>query len=131
MRGKSPLVIMELCVMLLVFAIAAALCLGCFALAENISSDAALRDRAGSMARNCAEAIIAGGGDFDRAAELLDCEAGDECLSMERGGLFLSAREVESGHPLLGLARVSVRDGEGRELFALDCPWQKGGGDNG
>jgi len=131
MRGKSPLVIMEMCVMLLVFAVSAALCLGVFVLSDNVSADAEERDRAAVMAQNCAEAIKAADGDFTIAADILGAECSGEKLSMEKGGLRLCAVELESGHALLGLARVSVENSKGEELIAFQCPWQRGGGEDG
>lgn len=130
MRGKSPLVIMELCIMLLVFAIAAALCLGCFALAEDISAESERRDQAVSMAQNCAESIKAADGDLAAAAEIMGGSWDGESLTLQQGELSLSAAETESGHELLGLAHIRVDFG-GESIFAIDCPWQKGGGGNG
>lgn len=131
MRGKSPLVIMELCVMLLVFAIAAALCLGCFAAAENISAGSRATDRACALAQGCAETLKAHGGDFSAAAGDMDARWDGESLSLERDGLLLSAREGESGHELMGLARLTVTDDKGLIIFAMDCAWQRGGPLNG
>lgn len=128
MRGKSPLVIMELAVMLLVFALAAALCLGVFALAEDISAETAERDRACLMAQNCAETLHWSGGDFAAAAEKLGGDWDGESLRLSENGLELSAVETESGHELLGAARISVCGSGGEEIFALDCGWQRGGG---
>ena len=131
MRGKSPLVIMELCLMLLVFALAAALCLGGFALAEDISAESEARDRAVSLAQSCAEALKAGSGDFAVAAEELGGEWEGDSLHLESHGLTLRARRLAGGHGLPGLASVTVTDGDGVELFAIDCAWQEGGAENG
>ncbi len=131
MRGKSPLVITEMCLMLLVFAISAALCLGVFVLSDDISAGAEERDRASLLAQNCAEAIKAADGDLAAAAEILGADCSGEAFSLERGGLYLSAEKAESRHELLGLSHVSVKNGDGEELIAFDCPWQKGGGENG
>lgn len=46
MRSKAPLALMEQMVMVLVFALAAALCLQAFALADRISRQNAERDQA-------------------------------------------------------------------------------------
>ena len=46
MRSKAPLVMMEQMVMLLVFALAAALCLQAFVQSDLLSKDIASRDRA-------------------------------------------------------------------------------------
>lgn len=57
MRSKAPLVLMEQLVMLLVFALAAALCVQAFALSERTSARNAARDRAVLEAQNAAEAL--------------------------------------------------------------------------
>lgn len=57
MRSKAPLVLMEQLVMLLVFALAAALCVQAFALSEKTSARNAARDRAILEAQNAAEAL--------------------------------------------------------------------------
>lgn len=57
MRSKAPLVLMEQLVMLLVFALAAALCVQAFALSERTSARNAARDRAILEAQNAAEAL--------------------------------------------------------------------------
>lgn len=127
MRGKSPLVIMELAVMLLVFALASALCLGAFALAEDVSSGCAERDRACVMAQNCAETLHFYGGDFAAAAESLGAEWDGARLKLCEDGLCLCAAETDSGHALLGTAEISVYAFDGERLFTLDCGWQRGG----
>ena len=46
MRSKTPLALMEQVIMVLVFALAAALCLRAFVLSDRISRDCEERDRA-------------------------------------------------------------------------------------
>ena len=57
MRSKAPLALMEQMVMVLVFALAAALCLQAFALADRISRQNAERDQALVAAQNAAEQV--------------------------------------------------------------------------
>lgn len=57
MKSKAPLVLMEQLVMLLVFALAAALCVQAFALSDRTSAWNAARDRAVLEAQNAAEAL--------------------------------------------------------------------------
>jgi hypothetical protein len=57
MKNKAPLAMMEQLVMLLVFALAAALCVQVFVLADRTSRDSADRDRAVLEAQNLAEAL--------------------------------------------------------------------------
>ncbi len=117
MRSKAPLVMMEQMVMLLVFALAAALCLQAQTVAETL--------------RSC-------GGDFAQAAELLGAEQYDEDSLMldfapdwtpagETMRYTLGATRQESDVDGLGRAQVWVRDesGDGAELFRLDVAWQE------
>ena len=65
MRSKAPLALMEQMVMVLVFALAAALCLQAFALADRISRQNAERDQALVAAQNAAEQVKQVRGDWD------------------------------------------------------------------
>lgn len=60
MKNKASLLLMEQLVMILVFALCAALCLQCFVAADEISRETALRDRAVLLAQNTAECMKAG-----------------------------------------------------------------------
>ncbi|MBR7149713.1 MAG: hypothetical protein IKD01_01685 [Oscillospiraceae bacterium] len=64
MKSKSTLVLMELTVMILVFALASAVCMRSFAAAENISQQSAALDRAVLEAQQAAEAMKAGNTDY-------------------------------------------------------------------
>ena len=79
MKSRAPLALMEQMVMLLVFALAAALCLQAFVRSDNISRQSEARDRAAMLVQSAAEAIQSYGGDacdaFAGAAELLGGEA--------------------------------------------------------
>ena len=57
MRSKASLFLMEQLIMVLVFALAAALCLQVFVRAEEISLESARRDEAVIVARNAAELV--------------------------------------------------------------------------
>ena len=61
MKSKAPLMLMEQMVMLLVFALAAALCLQAFVKADEISRRAEARDRAVILCQTVAEEIKAVG----------------------------------------------------------------------
>ena len=69
MRSKAPLVLMEQLVMVLVFALAAALCVQVFVLSDQTSRSYEARDRAVVAAQNAAEQLKGCGGDYAAAAE--------------------------------------------------------------
>lgn len=60
MRSKASLFLMEQLVMVLVFALCAAVCLRIFVGAEQISAETARRDEAVAIAQNAAELLKAG-----------------------------------------------------------------------
>lgn len=62
MKSKAPLALMEQMVMLLVFALAAALCLQAFVKSDRISRQSEARDRAAVLCQSVAETIRHNGG---------------------------------------------------------------------
>ena len=139
MKGKTSLLLMEQVAMILVFAIAAAVCLQAFALSHDISRENEARSGAVRAAQNAAE-VLKHCGDasaeaFSAAAEILGGEAKqdeyyanyDENWNVTQHDAVyrLEAREVLSG--VKGLVRVEVRvlTAEGEELFSLPAAWQE------
>lgn len=118
MKNRTSLVLMEQLVMVLVFALAAALCLNVFVKADEISRTIAYRDEAVLIAQNAAEMLKATSGDVQRTAELLEPAAAEK-------GLRLVIGETDSGSTLLGRAEIRVYL-ENEELFALQTGWQEG-----
>lgn len=130
MRSKTPLALMEQLVMVLVFALAAALCLRCFVLSNQLSERNALRDEAVLAAQSAAETVKSCGGDYERTAELLNGVWNDGIVAVhtvEEYSLFITPEE--SGDPLLGNARIEVfSNKDDRMLFELTVAWQEVGG---
>ena len=118
MKSKAPLSLMEQLVMLLVFALAAALCLQVFLLSGQMSLRGEARDRAVTQVQNAAEVLKATSGDAQQAAELLGPAAAEK-------GLRLVIEQTDSGVPLLGKAEIRVYFEE-EELFNLQTGWQEG-----
>lgn len=136
MRSKAPLVLMEQMVMLLVFALAAALCMQAFVKSDQLSRQIVDRDQAVSLCQNAAEALRAAKGDFSRAAELLEAgEYDEDSLKIhytedwtlaEDTRYTLGASRLEEEQPGLGKASVWLRDElEDTELFRLEVAWQE------
>ena len=75
MKSKAPLALIELAVMLVVFALAAVLCMQAFVRADSESKEIAARDQALVQAQTAAEVLKSRGGDMAHAqiaaAELL------------------------------------------------------------
>ena len=110
MRSKAPLMMMEQMVMLLVFALAAALCLQAFVKSDEMSRRSEARDRAVAEAQNAAELIRYYGGDISYIC--LEKKSKRDGLCGKRS-VLLSVQEVqdllegaldwmpESGRPLV------------------------------
>lgn len=141
MRSKAPLAMMEQIVMLLVFALAAALCLQAFVKSDQLSKRSEARDHAAVQCQSAAEAVRHCGGDMAAAAVLLEVPypytgAGSPleihynadwtlCDTREYAYCLL-AESLDSGIDGLGSARVSVTEtGAGETLFELDIAWQE------
>ena len=143
MRSRAPLALMEQMVMLLVFALAAALCLQAFVKSDALSRRSEERDRAVLLCQSAAEAVRSAEGDFRRAAALLGTELWNEdSLSIFYGadwqmavskspgvyplGYTLGACRMEEDQPGLGRASVWMQNDEtGEELFRLEVAWQE------
>lgn len=131
MKSKAPLVLMEQMVMLLVFALAAALCLQAFVKSDSASRRSEARDRAAVLCQSVAESVRSSGG-LDAAAQRLGCQFSqgllwmdyDEDWNSDPDGIYrLTAQGLPSGTPGLNLARVAV-DQDGEVLFELEIAWQ-------
>ena len=141
MRSKAPLVLMEQLIMVLVFALACALCLRAFVWSEETSRFYTHRDRAMIQCQNTAEVLKGCHGDFSQAAQLLDGQVqGDVWVryfdeawnpaAPETGFFLIRAQRTDSGHPLLGLAELTARDvrqveDADRLLCSLTIAWQE------
>lgn len=133
MRSKAPLVLMEQLVMVLVFALAAALCLQAFVLAQKSSRQNELRDGAVTTAQTMAETLKHTQGDYEAAAAL----AGGiwdghtwgitAAQSQASDGYVVLATPADTGDALLGGAELTALTQQGEWLFSLAVAWQEEG----
>lgn len=112
MKNKVSLQLMELLVMILVFSLAAALCLQVFARAVEISRETECRDQAVILARNAAELLKATAGDTEAAEHL------------SRDGFRVTVKTKPARLPGLGEAEIQVFY-EDQIVFCLDTGWQE------
>lgn len=111
MRSKASLQLMEQLVMILVFAVAAALCLEVFAKSREISLETAHRDRAVALGRNAAELLKATG----------DEEAAEN-LSRDGYEITVTRKPIR----LEGLAEAEIQIFLEEELlFTLNTGWRE------
>lgn len=129
--------------MLLVFALAAALCLQAFVKSDTLSKRSEARDRAAVLCQSAAETVQHCKGDMAQAAAVLgapypyDGEGSpleihynrDWSLCGDREYAYcLRAEPVGSGVPGLGRARVSMEETDGGSiLFEVEIAWQEVG----
>ena len=112
MKHKTSLLLMEQLVMVLVFALAAALCLSVFVKADRISQETVRRDEAVLLAQNAAQALKATSGDVEQA--IATASESDYRMEIE---------QIDS-HRLLGQAEIRVWQ-EDELVFALRTGWQE------
>ena len=149
MRSKSPLALMEQVIMVLVFALAAALCLRVFAFSDLASTRNEAVDRAVLECQNAAEILKANGLSGAEAQKELVARMGG---TMSQGLVQICYDEdwkvipentencvyvVEmQGMPtdVEGLAKAHIRaaavkdisvGGSGEDLFAIEVAWQE------
>ena len=134
MRNRAPLALMEQVIMILVFAVAAALCLQAFAWAQQRSGDNAARDQAMIRLETAAEVLKSVGGDMEKASEYSGVyENGrwsirydENWTEVAEGGAYvLTAEPAATENALLGKAELRAADAEGAPLGGLTVAWQE------
>jgi len=109
---RESLVLMEQLIMILIFALATALCLRLFVRADGISTENARQDHAVLLAQNAAELLKSG-------AEISEIPE-DEAYPVE-------IRMEESGIHGLAQAEISVYHADETEaLYTISVGWQEG-----
>lgn len=128
---RASLSILELSLMLLVFAIAAVVCLRAYALADRLSREAEELDRAVLWAQTIAEEWKACDGNMDKG-DLPCSKTGENTLRLPLDKAWAPAGEaayevvLEEENGLLPTARITVREAEsGREIYGLTVARQE------
>ena len=138
MKSKAPLALMEQLVMVLVFALAAAVCIQVFVCSDRVSRRSELMDRAVLAAQSAAETAKYTKGDWEQAAQMLGgtwdgtawslhfYKDGELAEPNDDADFWLTVSSLDSGQPLLGRAEVRAETPEGDELFVIPVAWQEG-----
>ena len=148
MRSKTPLALMEQAIMVLVFALAAVLCLRVFVWSDRTSELAEAKDMAALRAQSAAEIIKNEGRSGKSEAEVIKAAAGllggsfsDSTGSLtvgysgdwkpyndgENAEYILTVSPKDSGEEKLGAVHIDVRESSSGELLIeLEAAWQKG-----
>lgn len=134
MNNKAPLALMSQLLMVLFFALAAAICLQAFAKSDGISKDSANRDAAVLCAQNAAETLKSTHGDLAAAKEILGGNVSGTAWTVaydadwnvsDAAAFRMDVLLTDSDVPGLGMAVIKVLNAQGTELFSLTCAWQE------
>ena len=136
MKNKAPLALMEQLIMILVFALASALCLRLFVYSDRVSVSGAARDQAAAVVQNAAEALKLSGGSMESLAHMLGGEADADIWRMgydsswqetdeKRPAFIAQAKITGDDIPLMGSAEVSASTADGKPLFQVTVCWQE------
>ena len=135
MKSKAPLSLMEQLIMLVVFALAAALCLQVFVLSSRISRDSETKSHAVTAVQNAAEITKSCRGDFESISRILGgSDIADrwqlgydenwEPTSPSQACYLVNITPAETNIPTLGSAEVSAHSENGT-LFSVTVSWQE------
>lgn len=132
MRSKAPLVLMEQLIMVLVFAIAAALCLRMFVSSGKLSQRYADTDMAVQIAQTVAERIKHDKGiyldryDWEFFGQTQAFPYDKNWQPTVENAAYYVYITCGQPTPYLAQAHISVCTLAGEELFALPVAWQTG-----
>lgn len=122
MKNKTSLLLMELLIMVLVFALASAICLRVFARSHEISEAALRQDRAVQLAQNTAETVKACA-DLPEAARILGAQATDDGWLLEQDGCSVLLTALQADTP--GLSGCEIAVTYESETFRVNVFWQE------
>ena len=135
MKSKAPLSLMEQLIMLLVFALAAALCLQVFVLSGRVSRSCETKSNAVAAVQSAAEITKACKGDTEQLEQFLGGSdiAGTwqlgynknwEQTAPSQAYYLVNIKPVPTENPVLGSAEVSAHSPDGT-LFSVTVSWQE------
>lgn len=125
MRSKTPLVLIELLIMLLVFVLVAGVCLRGFAWADRVSARSAQRDLAVTAAQNAAELTKYYAGDFRTAAGEQGGTWDGSCWTFTSGGCRVTVTPLHGTEPYLGSAHICAQAGSDAPAVEFAVTWQE------
>lgn len=136
MNRKSVLQMMELLIMLLVFAISTSICVRCFVHADQLSQRQENKAAAVLVAQNAAELLKSTSGNMEKAAEQMGgfCDGNSWCMPMnalweaieerEQAVFLLEVTRENKTELPLGTALLRVTVGE-ESLIEIRVAWQE------
>lgn len=127
-RSKAPLALMEQIIMILVFALTAAVCLQAFVYSNNLSEQGDQENLAASHAQEVVEHCKMLSGDLQQVRDQLQGDLTDDGLTVpyEKDHMTV-VLSITGQSEFLTKAKVSVQDEKHAEIFSVEAAWQKGG----
>jgi len=123
MKNKTPLVIMEQTIMILVFALAAAVCMRVFVYSDKLSHQNEQRDNAIIMAQNTAEMLKYSGGE---AESPIYYDQNWQPVSEQKDAVYkLEIIHTENEDPLLWTATIKINHSDNTVLVELPVAGQR------
>lgn len=132
-RKKTPLLLMEQLVMVLVFALSATFCIQAFVLSNQISKESQDKDRAVKVTQNIAESLIETKGDLIQLKQRFGgkiekdtwrIDLNEDWTESGDTAFFISVKKKEvKGY--LGETKVIVKNQEGSIFYKQDIAWQE------
>lgn len=125
MKNKTLLPLMEQLIMILVFALAAALCLQGFAAADRISKRQEILSEAVVITQNTADVLKSSFGDYEFAADILGGTVTDNGLQIDKEDYILVATSVVDSNDFLSSSHIQIIY-EDETIFEVTASWQEG-----
>lgn len=124
-RSRAPLALMEQIIMILVFALAAAVCLQAFVYADSLSKEGAQEVTAVNHAQEVTECVKSVQGDMDEACrETAGTHIADGiCVDYPDDQMCVLLTVTEYGE-WLTKALVKVQDRDGQTIYSMQTAWQ-------
>ena len=123
MKNKTPLVIMEQTIMILVFAFAAAICMQVFVYSDKLSRLNQQRDNAIIMAQNTAEMLKYSGGEAE--TPIYYDQNWQPVSEQENAAYQLEIIHTKNENHLLWTATIKVSRSDNTMLFELPVAGQR------
>ncbi len=122
MKNRAFLPLIEQVMMIAVFAIVSAVCIGCFSLARMICQGTEYKDNAVILAQNTAEAIKHNGGiDGETVIGYTDTLTETDA---DNAVYLVTVQPFDDGDALLGSARIRVSRHD-RTVYTVTVCWQE------
>ena len=122
MRNKTPLVIMEQIIMILVFTVAAALCMQVFVYSNKLSVQNQQRDNAVLLAQNMAERLKYS---KEEVASPIFFDENLQPINDAEEFAYMLAVDYDNSDPYLWIAKITVQQNCNEDIFELAVAGQR------